>query len=63
MDSRRKYGERTLNEEEDVQVSWLHFYKYYVFVVIPVITDVIFLCYEQKPKINLNYMAFRTSKN
>lgn len=53
-------GERTLDEEEeDVQVSWLHFYKYYVFVVIPFIIDVIFLCYEQRPKANLNYMAFR----
>ena len=35
----------------------------YVFVVIAFITDVIFLFYEQRPKNNLNYMPFRTSKN
>lgn len=43
-------GKRTLNEEEeDIPRSWLHFYKYYAFVVIQFIIDVIFLCYEQKP--------------
>ena len=37
----------------------LHFYKYYVFVV----TSFIILCYKQRPKINLNYIAFRASKD
>ena len=46
-------GERTLIKERDIQVSWLHFYKYYVFVVIPFIIDVVFLCYEQRTKISL----------
>ena len=40
-----------------------HDYIFYVFVVIAFITDVIFLFYEQRPKNNLNYMSFRTSKN
>lgn len=50
-------AERKLNGEEDVQLSLLNFYRFYLFIMMPLVIDIVFLSYKQRLEFNLNHMV------